>query len=126
MKHVNEVPAVEKHNLFSGRAKPLEIPHGRWCRHLPVVLSLKEKRWRCKVGDIAFDSNLLLLVEQSPPRELEPVSETKSFPEWIAGGNQRREENKHGVIADVLGFAPLAHDIHPADVGQPKRRDGRE
>jgi len=75
MKHVNEVPAVEKHHLFSGRAKPLEIPHRRGCRHLPVVLSLKEKRRRCKVGHIAFDSNLLLLVEQSPPRDLERVSE---------------------------------------------------
>ena len=73
MKDVNEVPTVEKHSVFSGRAKPLEIPHGRRCRHLPVVLSLKEKRRRGQIGHIAFDSNVLLFVEQGFPRALEPV-----------------------------------------------------
>ena len=73
MKDVNEVPTVEKHDVFPGRAKALEISHRRWRRHLPVVFSLKEKRRRCEFRHIAFDSNLLLLVEQGPPRALERI-----------------------------------------------------
>ena len=30
MEDVNEVPTVEQHDVFPGRAKPLEISHGRW------------------------------------------------------------------------------------------------